>query len=545
MPNSSSGYVFISYSRKDTDVMQRIVAHMRGQGINAWVDNEKLVPGTPIWETEIEKAIKGASTAVVILSPDAKESVWVLNELTLIDEYRLRVFPVLVRGDFRDSVPFRLATRQFVDLRSNETERLRSLSNAVQQHLDELKRIEQERLNAELEQKKREQEAAQRAIREAEEKKKAEQKAEEERIAKLDAENLATQKSEQAAGDKVENKIKSPDQQQVNERAEKVNTGVKSDASQPTNNYFEKISKTVSTTFKQFNSSQRPFFIGVIVVTILACAAIGVNAIYNLAPAIIEKTNTPTLTPTKTSTPSKTPTTRPTKTLTPLPPTKTLTPTPTVNRAATQQARDSALTAVSAKVLLLQAGQWKIKLSDSFDNNNNDWYTSTTDSEYGKGEIKVTDGKYRWTYTAYKNSIYRAWHYTVSLSDFILTVEGQETGNSTNSDFGVVFRNNSAGDFYYYGIDQKDRSFHFAIYYNDKWSNLISATSSSAIQSNKANQITIIAQGSRFTFFINDQFVAEIVDDTLTSGPMGFAIQVHNANESTVFEFDNIELRTP
>ena len=144
MSKLSSIQIFISYSRRDTGAMQRIVKYLRGQGLNVWVDNERLVPGTPIWEKEIEKAIKSTKVVIVCLSPEAKESVWVLNELTLADEYKKRIFPVLVRGEFRDAVPFRLVTRQFVDLKKDEIGGLNSLGNAIHTYLDELKLAEEE-----------------------------------------------------------------------------------------------------------------------------------------------------------------------------------------------------------------------------------------------------------------------------------------------------------------------------------------------------------------------------------------------------------------
>jgi hypothetical protein len=59
MAQLSIGHVFMSYSRRDEETMRRIVTFLRNQGIKVWVDNEKLIPGTPIWEEEIEKAIKG------------------------------------------------------------------------------------------------------------------------------------------------------------------------------------------------------------------------------------------------------------------------------------------------------------------------------------------------------------------------------------------------------------------------------------------------------------------------------------------------------
>ena len=64
---------FMSYSRRDEVVMRRIAMFLRDKGINVWVDNEKLVPGTPIWEAEIEKAIKAASAIIIIISLEYKK----------------------------------------------------------------------------------------------------------------------------------------------------------------------------------------------------------------------------------------------------------------------------------------------------------------------------------------------------------------------------------------------------------------------------------------------------------------------------------------
>jgi len=135
--------VFVSYSRRDDAVMRRIVAFLRGEGINVWVDNEKLVPGTPIWETEIEKALRNSSAVVVILSPDSKDSEWVRREITLADQFRTRIFPVLVRGDEGSSISIRVVTRQFVDMRQNEEVGLRALSSALSFYLEGLQNPKQ------------------------------------------------------------------------------------------------------------------------------------------------------------------------------------------------------------------------------------------------------------------------------------------------------------------------------------------------------------------------------------------------------------------
>ena len=140
----SPKHVFMSYSRRDDTVMRRVLDDLRKQGINVWLDNEKLIPGTPIWEREIERAIKNAAAIIVICSPDSNESEWVRREITFAERYRKRIFPVLVRGNEDTSISIRLSTRQYVDLRKNEERGLQSLSAAVAFHLEELERQESE-----------------------------------------------------------------------------------------------------------------------------------------------------------------------------------------------------------------------------------------------------------------------------------------------------------------------------------------------------------------------------------------------------------------
>ena len=132
------GQVFLSYSRKDEESMLLIAKYLRAQRIKVWVDNEKLIPGTPIWEDEIEKAIMSASAIVVVLSPDSKNSEWVKREMTMADQNQKRVFPVLIRGDEKSSISLRLINRQFVDLRENWEVGMNLLSKALSFYISEL-----------------------------------------------------------------------------------------------------------------------------------------------------------------------------------------------------------------------------------------------------------------------------------------------------------------------------------------------------------------------------------------------------------------------
>jgi formylglycine-generating enzyme required for sulfatase activity len=217
MPDLLSGHVFMSYSRRDDAVMRRMVAFLRQQGINVWVDNEKLVPGTPVWEKEIEKAVQNASAVIVALSPDSKDSEWVRREINLADQHGKRVFPVLVHGDEKASISLRLIGRQYVDVRRDEEEGLKYVSASLLRYLEELDAQEQ---NAKKEagrftaQKARNERKLEKQ--KAEEERIAREKIETERKAKIEADRLAAQKVE----DEKLTRQKAEDERIAREKAE-------------------------------------------------------------------------------------------------------------------------------------------------------------------------------------------------------------------------------------------------------------------------------------------------------------------------------------
>ena len=125
----------MSYSREDANLQQRIVAELRERGINIWVDIENLIPGSPAWEREIERSIRGAEGIIVLLSPDSNNSEWVRREISFAEQNEKRIFPVLISGDEDDSIPLRLADHQRVNLHGNFQAGLDQLARALNRHL--------------------------------------------------------------------------------------------------------------------------------------------------------------------------------------------------------------------------------------------------------------------------------------------------------------------------------------------------------------------------------------------------------------------------
>lgn len=139
--STSAPHFFMSYSRDDADLQRRIVAELRSRGINIWVDVEKLIPGSPAWEREVERSIRGAAGLIVLLSPASNNSEWVRREISFAEHNEKRIFPILISGDEDDSIPLRLSSHQHVDLRSNFDIGMGELANALNDHLGTTKII--------------------------------------------------------------------------------------------------------------------------------------------------------------------------------------------------------------------------------------------------------------------------------------------------------------------------------------------------------------------------------------------------------------------
>lgn len=134
-------HLFLSYSRRDTDVMYRVRDALRSEGFAVWTD-ENLVPGTSQWNKEIQKAIMSAAGMVVLLSPDSNGSEWVANEIGYAKTCQVQIFPILVRGEERESVPIELIRVQRIDIRTRFLGKMQNLVDALQEHLEEVSEIE-------------------------------------------------------------------------------------------------------------------------------------------------------------------------------------------------------------------------------------------------------------------------------------------------------------------------------------------------------------------------------------------------------------------
>jgi predicted regulator of Ras-like GTPase activity (Roadblock/LC7/MglB family) len=102
-------HVFLSYSRQDALIMNRILDDLRERGLVVWADENSEL-------TTVQNAIANAGSFVALLSPEAKQSESVKRELDYALARNIRIFPVLIHSNEYDSVPTALVGTEYINL---------------------------------------------------------------------------------------------------------------------------------------------------------------------------------------------------------------------------------------------------------------------------------------------------------------------------------------------------------------------------------------------------------------------------------------------
>ncbi|GEM_PF-6895828 len=215
--------------------------------------------------------------------------------------------------------------------------------------------------------------------------------------------------------------------------------------------------------------------------------------------------------------------------------------TPTPNFPATQSAQ---ATETAANTLRQTAASWPIVLADSFDQNINDWRDGVTSDEYANIVWNI-DGQYVWTVTANQGFVWQVWPEMAPQSDFYLSVQAQQLSGTSDTQYGVTFRNDESTNNYYLFDLTNQQQYSFWVHFNDEWFPIIDSSFSEAIIPGAQNQIEIVAQDSHFTFFINGQYVAHALDDRLSSGTIGLEVGMNREGDQAVIAFDEFTVRVP
>jgi hypothetical protein len=108
--------IFISYSKKDKDFAWKLANDLAATGRDVWIDRE--IGGGAQWRRAIQQALRDAGEVIVIISPNAVKSEWVLHEGSVASGLEKPLFPVLYQPV--DKLPIWMEEIQYTDFTNKD-----------------------------------------------------------------------------------------------------------------------------------------------------------------------------------------------------------------------------------------------------------------------------------------------------------------------------------------------------------------------------------------------------------------------------------------
>lgn len=119
--------LFISYSRGDAPIANRLADDLTQQGYSIWLD-QRSIPHGANWDSEVERGLKESDVMLVLLSPTSTASQNVADEWNFFIGEKKKILPLLIQPC---DVPFRLSRRQRVDFTRSYDQGLSELLHAL------------------------------------------------------------------------------------------------------------------------------------------------------------------------------------------------------------------------------------------------------------------------------------------------------------------------------------------------------------------------------------------------------------------------------
>jgi hypothetical protein len=208
------------------------------------------------------------------------------------------------------------------------------------------------------------------------------------------------------------------------------------------------------------------------------------------------------------------------------------------------QALVTQATQQSIQTALDQSSSWPVVINDGFDQNTLDWPEGDQTDPLAVINWTIEGGKFRWKATANDSFVWWVYPTMDAVTDFSLSVQMQQTSGAVDGEGGLIYRVQEPDLYYTFELNGLNQ---YAVYshLDDGWHTLIDWSDSNAIREDAPNQLAVVATGSHFEYFINQQNVASLDDDSITDGMAGLLIGLSQPEDQGSWEFDDFKVSTP
>lgn len=116
MQGSENKYLFISYSRKNKRIVNKVVSQLKEAGFSVWIDTSGIESGEQ-FKQKIVDAIEGCEVFLYFASKESNCSPWTAKEIGIATSLKKRIIPIrLDNSPFNKEVLFDIVNINYIDL---------------------------------------------------------------------------------------------------------------------------------------------------------------------------------------------------------------------------------------------------------------------------------------------------------------------------------------------------------------------------------------------------------------------------------------------
>lgn len=109
-------YIFISYSRKNKRIVNKVVSQLKKTGFSVWIDTSGIESGEQ-FKQKIVDAIEGCEVFLYFASKESNSSPWTAKEIGIATSLKKRIIPIrLDNSPFNKEVLFDIVNINYIDL---------------------------------------------------------------------------------------------------------------------------------------------------------------------------------------------------------------------------------------------------------------------------------------------------------------------------------------------------------------------------------------------------------------------------------------------
>ena len=125
--------VFVSYSRSDSELVNRLVERLRERGKDVWVDVEGI-RDAEVFPAALRRAVEGSDGFVFVISPDSVASPFCEQEVDHAVELNKRIVPLAFRGVPDEQIPEGIRVRNWIPVGDGDFDGGRRSARAGARH---------------------------------------------------------------------------------------------------------------------------------------------------------------------------------------------------------------------------------------------------------------------------------------------------------------------------------------------------------------------------------------------------------------------------